>query len=159
ALRVPGLPSGAIFQVRGGLGTPFVGPDLAPTQGAVDALVAGTVKDLQRLYGTTVSAAILPQVSSYVRDQLTALATSGRAALVAGFGTSPVHSISTLSEDAGFLTLMLVGGITPPPGPPGPGPDPGPDPGDGSGDGNDDDDDDDDQCTVTVPAGGSCPAD
>jgi len=139
------LASGASFQLAAGMGQPLAGPDLTSLGAAVDGLVAAAQAYAQAAFGVTVPPGSLPQLSTYAAEQLAAVAADGRAAVVAGFGSAPVHSLATLTEDVALYALKLAAGahatVRPSPVHAGGGfqPNPG-------------------ACTLIIPRGAICPA-
>ena len=110
--------SGQTFSVFGGIGSPLVSPLLEPDATAVDAFVAGAEAYAQSAFGLTVPTSAVPSLRSYVVNQLQAVAASGRGAVIATDGSSPVHSLSQLAEDQGVYAIGLASGshaLQPPP--------------------------------------------
>src|SRR5262249_37481468 len=84
---------------------------------AVDAFVSGAQAYAQSAFGLTVPSSAVPSLRSYVVNQLQAMAASGRGAVIATDGSSPVHSLSQLAEDQGLYAIGLASGshALPPP--------------------------------------------
>lgn len=101
---------GATFTFLVSLGLPVFAPDLDPL--FVSGVTAGAQAYAQKNLGTTIPAALLPQMNQYAASQFQTIVQNGRNALISSFGTEPqVYSLGQLTFDvARFGAQRATGG-------------------------------------------------